>query len=199
MLAFAHNSHLQEGNGRWQLGPDLLEWWPAGSHLGQMLGPRYVVIGSAVGVSDANGIGQPEDGTLEALLTATPGPARFIPTHNGQGLSTSEESRHFRPAPAARRTRPTSRLLLEASPTSTGWPCSIRRHTIAVGRRCNNRMLTSSNKKQNHRYPNTYPSSRASRMASQSRWRSMRAMRRLGRSISPCSSMAFMRRGLLAR
>ena len=53
-------------------------------------GPRYAVIGSAVGVSDANGIGQPEAGTLEARLTAVPGPARFIPTHKGQGLPASE-------------------------------------------------------------------------------------------------------------
>lgn len=50
----------------------------------------YAVIGSAVGVSDANGIGQPETGTLEARLTVVPGPARFIPTHKGQGLPTSE-------------------------------------------------------------------------------------------------------------
>ena len=31
VLAFAHNSHLQRGPARWQLGPDLLEWWPARS------------------------------------------------------------------------------------------------------------------------------------------------------------------------
>jgi hypothetical protein len=43
----------------------------------------------AVGVSDANGIGQPETGTLENRLTAVPGPARFIPTHQGQGLPAS--------------------------------------------------------------------------------------------------------------
>ena len=54
-----------------------------------MFGQRYAVIGSAVGVSDANGIGQPEAGTLEARLTAAPGPARFIPTHKGQGLPAS--------------------------------------------------------------------------------------------------------------
>ncbi len=89
VLAFAHNSHLQRGKAQWQLGPDLLIWWPAGSHLNEMFGPRYAVIGSAVGVSDANGIGQPEAGTLEARLTAAPGPARFIPTHKGQGLPTS--------------------------------------------------------------------------------------------------------------
>ncbi len=89
VLAFAHNSHLQRGKAQWQLGNDVLTWWPAGSHLNEMFGPCYAVIGSAVGVSDANGIGQPEAGTLEARLTAVPGPARFIPTHKGQGLPTA--------------------------------------------------------------------------------------------------------------
>ncbi len=90
VLAFAHNSHLQRGSAKWQLGADLLEWWPAGAHLKQMFGPRYAVIGTGVGASDANGIGPPEVGTLEAHLTAAPAPARFIPTHAGQGLPTSE-------------------------------------------------------------------------------------------------------------
>ncbi len=52
--------------------------------------PRYAVIASAVGESLANGIGQPEAGTLENRLTAVPGPARFIPTHKGQGLPAAE-------------------------------------------------------------------------------------------------------------
>jgi erythromycin esterase-like protein len=82
VLAFAHNSHLKRGKAQWQLGAQALSWWPAGAHLG----PRYAVIGSALGVSDANGIGRPEDGTLEASLTAVPGPALFIPTHRGRGL-----------------------------------------------------------------------------------------------------------------
>lgn len=73
-----------------QLGNDLLIWWLAGSHINEMFGPRYVVIGSVVGVSNANGIGQPEAYTLEARLTAVPGPALFIPTHKGQGLPGSE-------------------------------------------------------------------------------------------------------------
>ncbi len=89
VLAFAHNSHLQRGKAEWQLGTDLLTWWPAGAHLDEIFGPRYAVIGTALGVSDANGIGQPQAGTLEARLTAGPGPARFIPTHKGQGLPTS--------------------------------------------------------------------------------------------------------------
>lgn len=33
-------------------------WWPSGSHLTKIFGPRYAVIGSVVGVSEANGIGQ---------------------------------------------------------------------------------------------------------------------------------------------
>lgn len=90
VLAFAHNNHLQHGRTRWQLGDDLLTWWPAGSHLHEMFGAGYAVIGSGVGFSEANGIGRPEAGSLEALLTATPGPARFIPTHRGQGLPADE-------------------------------------------------------------------------------------------------------------
>lgn len=89
VFAFAHNSHLQRGKSQWQLGTDLLTWWPVGSYLNEMFGQRYAVIGSAVGISDVNGIGQPEAGTLEARLTSVPGPVRFIPTHKGQGLSTS--------------------------------------------------------------------------------------------------------------
>ncbi len=89
VLAFAHNSHLKRGVAKMQLGPHMCIWWPAGSQLNEVFGPRYVVIGSAVGLSDANGIGKPEAGTLEARLTAVPGPALFIPTHKGQDLPTS--------------------------------------------------------------------------------------------------------------
>lgn len=89
VLAFAHNMHLKYGQAQWQLGPDLLAWWPAGAHLQQMFGARYAVIGSAVGVSDAQGIGPPEAGTLEARLTAGSESALFIPTHQGQGLPAS--------------------------------------------------------------------------------------------------------------
>lgn len=94
VLVFAHNSHLQRGEaelrGSWQGSSYSWIWWPAGAHLNAMFGPRYAVIGSAVGVSEANGIGQPEPGTLEKRLTAAPGPARFIPTHQGQGLPISD-------------------------------------------------------------------------------------------------------------
>lgn len=89
VLAFAHNKHLQRGQAHWQIGPNLCTWWPAGSHLNETLGPRYAAIGSAVGVSADNGLGPPEAGTLEARLAVAPGPARFIPTHNGRGLPAS--------------------------------------------------------------------------------------------------------------
>jgi hypothetical protein len=61
-------------------GPDLIEWCPAGAHLGVRLGPRYAVIGTGVGASETHGIAAPDAGSLEAILAATPGPARFTPT-----------------------------------------------------------------------------------------------------------------------
>jgi erythromycin esterase len=76
VLAFAHNSHLQRGKAALQLGSDVYTWWPVGAHLHEMLGSCYAVIGSAVGESLANGIGQP-------------GPVRFLPTHRGQRLLAS--------------------------------------------------------------------------------------------------------------
>jgi erythromycin esterase-like protein len=90
VLAFAHNHHLKRGQAEWRLGPHALAWWPAGAHLQALLGPGYRTIGSALGVSEANGIGHPEARTLEARLLAAPGPARFIPTYQGQGLPTEE-------------------------------------------------------------------------------------------------------------
>jgi erythromycin esterase-like protein len=89
VFVFAHNSHVQRGKSQWQLGAEVYTWWPVGSHLNEMYDQRYAVIGSVVGVSDIDGIGQPEPGTIEALLTAVQGPARFVPTHKGQGLPTS--------------------------------------------------------------------------------------------------------------
>jgi erythromycin esterase-like protein len=90
VLAFAHNRHVQRGMAQWQLGPKLNAWWPAGAHLDQIFGARYAVIGSGLGVSEDNGIGQPEPGTLEAMLTGLPEPALFIPTHKGHGLPAVE-------------------------------------------------------------------------------------------------------------
>lgn len=88
VLVFAHNTHLKRGKVQW--GNDTVSWWPVGSHLHERFGRRYAVIGSAIGESVANGIGQPEAGTLEARFTFAPGPVRFIPTHQGQGLPTEE-------------------------------------------------------------------------------------------------------------
>ncbi|QBD75310.1 erythromycin esterase family protein [Ktedonosporobacter rubrisoli] len=90
VLVFAHNSHLKRGKVQWQLGSEEVNWWPVGSHLHTMYGRRYVAIGSAVVSSPVHGIGQPEAGTLEERFTAAPGPVRFIPTHQGQGLPTAE-------------------------------------------------------------------------------------------------------------
>jgi hypothetical protein len=43
--------------------------WPAGAHLSRILGRRYAVIGTGVGLSEENGIGAPEPGTLESHFT----------------------------------------------------------------------------------------------------------------------------------
>lgn len=92
VLVFAHNRHLQRSRISWELGGQLHTWWPAGAHLEVLYGSRYVVIGTGLGVSEANGIGQPEPGTLEAWLTGRPGPVRFIPTHRGHGLPEADRS-----------------------------------------------------------------------------------------------------------
>lgn len=88
VLVFAHNSHLQRGLAVWPGQKywgtdDDCEWWPAGAHLAGMLGDGYAVIGSAVGVSAENGIGEPEAGSLEAKLNALGQPEIFLPTKGG--------------------------------------------------------------------------------------------------------------------
>jgi erythromycin esterase len=90
VLAFAHNSHLKRGKAEWQFGVETVTWWTAGSQLNELFGERYAVIGTGIGVSDENGIQEPEAGTLEARLISTPGPMRFIPTHKGKGVPASE-------------------------------------------------------------------------------------------------------------
>ncbi len=90
ILAYAHNSHLKKGRMQWQFGSELFTWWPVGSHLKEILGSRYAVIGSALGVSNENGICRPEAGSLEALLTALPGPGRFVSTQQVKELSASQ-------------------------------------------------------------------------------------------------------------
>jgi erythromycin esterase-like protein len=90
VLVFAHNTHLKRGKVQWQWGKETVSWWPVGSHLHERCGRRYAVIGSAIGQSPANGIDQPDAGTLEARFTSVPGPVRFIPTQQGQGLPAEE-------------------------------------------------------------------------------------------------------------
>src|SRR5215204_1176085 len=46
VLIFAHNMHLQRGQAHWQLGNNMLSWWPAGAQLESMFGSGYAVIGS---------------------------------------------------------------------------------------------------------------------------------------------------------
>ncbi len=93
VLVFAASGHLKKsGKMQWQLaeqGGALKEWWPAGTHLNQTLGSRYAMIGMALAASEANRLGQPETGTLEARLTKAGG-ALFIPTHQGRGLPAAE-------------------------------------------------------------------------------------------------------------
>ncbi len=84
VLVFAASGHLKRGMMAWHLPPEpgVKHWWPAGAHLTQALGPRYAVIGMALGISDDNAIGAPEPDTLEARLSQVGGPL-FIPTHRG--------------------------------------------------------------------------------------------------------------------
>jgi erythromycin esterase len=93
VLIFAHNSHLKRGKMTWQLGSELCQWWPAGAQLNEILGPRYAVIGTALGASGENGIGTAEPGSLERQLAAVAGPALFIPTYLGAKLPAGRLSR----------------------------------------------------------------------------------------------------------
>jgi erythromycin esterase-like protein len=92
VFAFAHNTHLQRGMAKWEFCGQVNTWWPAGAHAASMLGSRYAVIGSAVGVSKTHGIGEPEARTLEARLVGTAAGSRFIPTHQGEGFMDREIS-----------------------------------------------------------------------------------------------------------
>lgn len=86
VFVFAHNQHLKKTNVQWNLGPNLVEWTPAGAHLCSLFGPQYVIIGAGLGISEDNGIGEPESGTLEALLTNELESAMFIQANKVQGL-----------------------------------------------------------------------------------------------------------------
>ncbi len=91
VLAFAHNSHLQRGQAKWQLGPHALAWWPAGAHLHSTLAQRYAVIGCGVAASHDQGLAPAEPGTLEARLTeGVADRPRFVLTHQGKGFAAQE-------------------------------------------------------------------------------------------------------------
>lgn len=92
VLVFAHNQHLKKTNVQWNLGPNLVEWTPAGAHLCSLFGFQYVIIGAGLGTSEDNGIGEPECGTLEALLTNELESAMFIQSNKVQKLLNSEIS-----------------------------------------------------------------------------------------------------------
>jgi erythromycin esterase len=92
VLVFTHNQHLKRTNVRWNLGPNLVEWTPAGAHLCSLFGSQYVIIGAGLGISEYNGIGEPEGGTLESILTNKLESAMFIPTNKLQEIFKSEIS-----------------------------------------------------------------------------------------------------------
>ena len=70
MLLFAHNSHLQRGKAVWPW----YEFWPLGSQLDALLGPRYAAIAGALGTSEDNGIGLPEDPPWKRVSCLIPSP-----------------------------------------------------------------------------------------------------------------------------
>jgi erythromycin esterase-like protein len=86
VLVFAHNSHLKRGEAQWQLGPQLLRWWPAGAQMNQMMGDKYAVIGVGVSTWQSQGIGQPENGSLESRLSAPGGRMKCVATRLGRRL-----------------------------------------------------------------------------------------------------------------
>lgn len=83
VFVHAHNSHLKYGVSKWQLGPHLLSWWSAGSHLKVLIGSKYQIIGTGVGRSESHGIGEPEQETLEHLLSNGRESSCIIPTYQG--------------------------------------------------------------------------------------------------------------------
>jgi erythromycin esterase len=85
VLVHLHNAHLR----RTKTKLPWYEFWPTGAHLEQLLGPRFAVIGGALGTSEANFIGAPEAGSLEARLLARQSDG-FLPTWRGQRLPEGE-------------------------------------------------------------------------------------------------------------
>jgi erythromycin esterase len=120
VLVFAASGHLKRGTVQWRLPPgdDVKEWWPAGSQLTYALGAGYAVLGMALGVSEANGIAPPEEGTIEARLVAAGG-SMLIPTHRGKGLPTREIE--IAPARSGSTLNPTYGMLSPASFSDFEW------------------------------------------------------------------------------
>ncbi|MGI6208139.1 MAG: hypothetical protein ACOYEW_07980 [Anaerolineae bacterium] len=122
---------MRPSRGQW--GTERLIWWPAGAPVGTIL--DYAVIGTRVGTSEANGIGQREPGTLEALLTAAPGPIRLIPTRRGQGLPAAEVAA-IPTRTGSIRNQTYFPLTPQSLTDSTGWPSWTPRATSAESRLC---------------------------------------------------------------
>jgi len=81
VMVHLHNAHLR----RTRTKLPWYEFWPTGSHLEQLFGRRFALIGGALGTSEANFIGAPEAGALEARLLALQSDC-FIPTRRGEVL-----------------------------------------------------------------------------------------------------------------
>lgn len=85
VLVYLHSSHLR----RTKTKLPWYEFWPTGAQLDQLFGARFAVIGGALGTSEANFVGEPEAGSLEALLLARQADC-FLPVWRGQGLPEGE-------------------------------------------------------------------------------------------------------------
>lgn len=131
VLAFAHNSHLQRGQAVWPW----YTFWPVGAQLEVLFGPRYAVIGSALALSEENGIGEPEPGTLEARLSAAarPGGALFLPINRSPEVaaeleqvperSGSTRNLGYLPLKPQRLSSDFDAIaFVESTPFSRGWP-----------------------------------------------------------------------------
>jgi erythromycin esterase len=82
VLVYLHSGHLRRTRTKFPW----YEFWPTGAHLELLFGERFGVIGGALGTSDANFIGAPEVGSLEARLLAQQSDC-FIPARRGKAFS----------------------------------------------------------------------------------------------------------------
>lgn len=82
VLVYLHSSHLR----RTRTKLPWYEFWPTGAHLELLLGERFAVITGALGASEANFIGAPEAGSVEALLLARNADS-FLPVWRGMRLA----------------------------------------------------------------------------------------------------------------